>query len=169
MSAWINVINFISLCFLVGCSCGGSMLSVQTEYLSHESLASYYVGTPDPRLNHPNIGQRLIISWNVPKYYLCLEDLHLDVTIRFRTRQEITEKVPITSYADTYIYSLMNCDYIATQGILTYKVDLVGGGAILEEWRHQIWTDLVIIEDSESEEETGEEIDLDEDFEEDDD
>lgn len=126
-------------------SCSSSYLTVHTDYLSHKNLASYYVGTPDPRLNCPAIGERLIIYWSVPKEFLCSEDLHLEVTIRFRNREEIVEVFNIEKTRGTYVFSLINNDYFNRGGILTYKIDLIGGGCVYEEWRHQIWVDLIEI------------------------
>jgi hypothetical protein len=147
-----NIPRFAAAAFLLflpfaaSCCRSQTVLSVYTDYISQESLASFHVGTPDPRLDNPSIGQRLIISWAVPKSFLCLDNLHLRITMRFRNREEVDETVPICKKSGTFIYSLINDDYIATQGILTYKVDLIGGDCILEEWRHQIWTDLINLE-----------------------
>lgn len=137
----MKALAFLSLILLASCS--GSYLSVHTDYLSHENLASYYVGTPDPRLNNPPIGQRLIITWGIPRLFLDYEDLHLEVTIRFRNREEIVDNVPVTKTHGTYVYDLLNEEYIEKQGMLTYKIDLIGEGYILEEWRHQIWTERI--------------------------
>jgi len=126
-------------------SCSNSPLTVQTDYLSHKDLASYYVDTPDPRQNFPTIGQRLIVSWSIPKSYLAYENLHLCVTIRFRNREEVIEIFDILQTRGTYVFTLLNNDFIAKKGILTYKVDLIGSGLILAEWRHKIWTDLILI------------------------
>lgn len=125
--------------------CTQSFLSVHTDYLSHENLASYHVQTPDPLLNDPPIGQRLLVNWSFPKDFLAYEDLHLEITIRFRNREQLTERVSLCKRSGTFVYRLLNDDYIAKRGILTYKVDLVGNGAVLEAWRHQIWTDLIFI------------------------
>lgn len=140
-------ISLVGIFFL--CSCKQSYLTVQTDYLSYRNLASYYVGTPDPRMNCPPIGQRLIISWSVPKSFLCYEDLHLEVTIRFRSRQEMTEFFTIGRNRGTYVYQLLNSDYLEKGGILSYKIYLVGSGCILEEWRHQIWAELIEIQNEE--------------------
>jgi hypothetical protein len=137
---------WICLLALTGCQC--EKLTVYTDYLSHENLASYHVGTPDPRLNNPPMGQRLIISWSLPKNYLCYEDLHLDLTIRFRNKQQISEKIDICKRKGMYIYSVLNEDFFETKGLLTYKIDLVGDDVILEEWRHQLWTELITFEDN---------------------
>lgn len=137
-------IYFLLLPLLL-CSCGKSCLTIQTDYLTYKNLASYYVGTPDPRQNVPTVGQRLIISWSVPKAWLSYENLHLEVTIRFRNREEVVETFYISKTRGTYVFALLNCDYFAKRGILTYKIDLIGGDCILEEWRHKIWADLIQI------------------------
>lgn len=126
-------------------SCTNSHLAVYTDYLSHENLASYHVGTPDPYLNNPTIGQRLIVIWTLKKRHLHYEDLHLKISIRFRNKKEAAIKVPLCKPKGTYVYALLNEDYIATDGILTYKVELIGDGCILDEWRHQIWTNLILV------------------------
>ena len=139
--ATLSVMSLTTSCFK-----NPTVLTVYTDYLSHETLASYHVNTPDPRLNNPSIGQRLIISWSVPKNYLSLDNLHLKITVRFRTREEMVELVSLRKKSGTFVYTLLNEDYIYTRGILTYKVDLIGGDCLIEEWRHQIWTDLITLE-----------------------
>src|ERR1051326_7558271 len=83
---WQNSMKYLCLGLLAVLlvSCSQSCLKIQTDYLSHKTLASYYVGTPDPRQNDPAIGQRLIIGWSVPKSYLTYDNLRLEVSIRFR-------------------------------------------------------------------------------------
>lgn len=143
-------------------SCGRAMLTVQTDYITHKDLASFYVGTPDPRLNMPMIGQRLIVSWAVPPEFLAYDDLRFEITIRFRNREEIIEIFDISQRFGTYVYSLLNQDYIDKRGILTYKIDLVGGGYILKEWRHLIWSELITLPaEQESGNEEEETVDVD--------
>lgn len=129
-------------------SCLSSRLAVYTDYLSHENLASYFVETPDPFLNHPTIGQRLIIVWTLKKRHLLYQDLHLKIDIRFRNKKELTLTHSICHSKGTYIYALLNQDYIDSDGILTYKVELIGDGQILDEWRHQMWTKLIRVGES---------------------
>lgn len=126
-------------------SCMKSHLAVYTDYLSHENLASYHIDTPDPLLNNPPIGQRLIVIWTLKKKHLLYEDLHLKISIRFRDKNESTITYPLCKPKGTYIYSILNEDYIKTGGFLTYKVELIGDGIVLDEWRHQIWTNLIQI------------------------
>lgn len=138
---------FVALvCILTSC---GHSLKVQIDYLTHKDLASYYVNTPDPRQNVSAVGQRLIIGWIVPKAYLSYDDLHLEITIRFRNKEEVVEIFHLLKTRGTYVFSLFNEDYFSKRGILTYKINLIGNGTILDSWRHQIWFDLIQVNASE--------------------
>lgn len=89
------------------------------------------------------MGQRLFISWAFPKKYLRENNLHLDITIRFKNREEINQTIILNKNVGTYIFSHLNEDYCEKGGILTYKVDLVSRCGIIKEWRHQLWTNLI--------------------------
>lgn len=141
-STWIALLFFFS-------SCTCSYLSIQTNYLSRENLASFNAETPDPALNYPSVGQQLILSWQwLPKWLLALDDLHLEAKIRFSNRKEVSLNIPINNERfGTYVYPIINDDFFETGGILTYKVQLVGADIIWEEWRHQIWTELIVFDE----------------------
>ncbi len=131
--------------FLLLTGCGETYLSVHNEYLSHQNLASYHVDTPDPLLISPPIGQRLIVCWTLPKKYKCMSELYLDVTIQFRNHEQMSEQFYLPRLKGTYIYDLLNDEYIAKKGFLSYKIDLVADGTVITEWRHQMWTELIVI------------------------
>lgn len=128
---------------LMGCS--KEHLTVHTEYINEEHLASFHVRTPDPLLFNPPIGQQLIVQWNIPRDYLCYEDLRLRLQIRFRNRQEIVQEVPIQQRLCFYRYELLNEAFCDTGGIITYKVEIIGNGCVLDEWCHQLWTELILV------------------------
>jgi hypothetical protein len=141
-----------------GVSCNKQYLSVHTDYISHRTLASYYVNTPDPLLNDPPIGQRLILSWSIPKCTIPGNDLKLRIYIRFWNRQQIVKVEPITKQRGTVVYTLMNEDYISARGIMSYKAEIVDDDVIIAEWKHQIWTEVINIGADEEEELEEEEI-----------
>lgn len=114
-----------------------------SEYVTVNSLASYHIDTPDPLLNNPPVGQRLFISWDLPKTYGCYEDLHMELFIRFRNREQDSLNIKLCNLSGTYVYGLYNDDFFKKDGILTYKILLMGGGEVLDEWRHQIWVDMI--------------------------
>lgn len=119
------------------------MLSVRTEYMSHESLASYYVETPDPLLENPPMGQRLIVKWSLPQNVLDVEGLHLEAIIRLKNKKEIEKSFPVCHSRGQFIYTLLNDQYFESGGIQTYKIALKGKDCVVEEWRHQLWVELL--------------------------
>lgn len=124
-------------------SCIAERLSVHTEYISIENLASFHVGTPDPELLCPTVGQRLVVTWALPASYECYTSLYLDIRMRFGNGEEKTITLFLKKRQGTYVYSLLNDEYFEKDGILTYKADLIGDGDILDEWRHQIWAEKI--------------------------
>ncbi len=139
---------WLLLLFLTACT--SQKIYVHTDYLSHENLASYHVGTPDPMLNNPPVGQRLIISWAVPPRYLNFEDLHLEITLRLRNHKQLEKTVALNQRLGTYVISLLNEEYFETGGILTYRVNLIGDGQVLDQFLHQLWTEWITLENLES-------------------
>lgn len=133
-------------------SCTFRRLSVQTQSLSHESLASYHVGTPDPRLYKPMIGQRLLIQWSLCAAEVQRQDAALYLKVRLRDRQEREISVPITSRWGTYIYELANEDYSQSGGILTYYAEIRNSSCILATWKHPLWANLIQLNFSNSQE-----------------
>lgn len=123
--------------------CTRERLSAQTDYITVETLASYFVDTPDPRKFCPNQGQRLTITWSLPKEYNDYQDLHLELVVRFRNRNEDKLDIPIEKATGVYYYKILNEDYFSTGGILTYKITLVGSNQTLEEWKHQLWWEQI--------------------------
>ena len=118
---------------------------MQTHYLTKRDFASYYVETPDPKLEEPLAGQRLIIDWWFSKEDFQHPDLQLQVTIRFFDRTETVETIPVTKFKGTYIYQIVNEDYFKKNGIFTYKIQLLSQGQLLEEWHHQMWVELITL------------------------
>lgn len=144
---WWQKFFLLLLFFPLFIGCTRDILTVHTDYLSHENLASYRVGTPDPTLNNPPIGQRLIISWSVPCEYMEFADLHLLVTMRFRNREQLVQKVELLKASGIYVYAMINDDYFEKGGILTYKVELFGDEQLLDVWLHQLWVELIVFEE----------------------
>jgi hypothetical protein len=132
---------FLLLVILSGCC--QNHLSVQTQYVTHEMLASYHVGTPDPNLACPTIGQRLLVNWRIPDEWIQHDDTHLEIFLRYRNRQEGRMSYPLRECRGLYIVNVLNEEYCKTQGILSYKIDLIVDGEIVEEWRHQLWAELI--------------------------
>ncbi len=143
--------RYLILAALLLTGCGGKILMVQTDYLSHENLASFHVGTPDPRLRNPPLGQRLIVNWSIP-HWNQLTPYTLTVKIRFKNGTSTEENLEIHKSKGTYVFSLLNEEYFAREGFKTYIATIKSDGAVLEEWRHQLWANLIEITEDEGEE-----------------
>jgi hypothetical protein len=124
-------------------SCQAYRLNVQTQYVSRENLASYYVGTPDAEKNCPTVGQRLLIEWNIPQEYLCYPDLKLNIKVRFKNRKEDECSILLKENKGTYLYNVVNDKFHETGGISTYKVEISTEQCMLETWQHPLWAELI--------------------------
>ncbi len=131
------------IALLTGCS--HEHLAVQTQYLNRDNLASYRVRTPDPMLFAPLIGQRLIVDWVLPKNYFDQNPLYLQATIHFGNRTVAVDTVEIHQRKGTYIYQIIDGDFCEKQGMLAFKIDLIKGDCVIEEWRHQLWAELITV------------------------
>jgi hypothetical protein len=131
---------------LIVSGCSLYRLDVQNQYLSRDRLASYHVGTPDPRLLNPVIGQRLVIQWSLTPKELINQDVCLYLKVRLRNRQEQEAALPITTKRGTYLYDVVGDRYIQTGGILTYFVEIRSPSYILASWRHPFWVDPIIFD-----------------------
>jgi len=144
----INYFTSISL-LLLTTSCQSHYLNVQTHYLSHQDLASFRVNTPDPAKETPIIGQRLMISWSLPKKYFNYQNLMLRVKVRFKDYQEDEVFISIYKKSGTYFYDLAQDEYLNRRGISTYKVELVDNNTIIYSWQHPLWMNLITFEKDE--------------------
>lgn len=133
--------SFFLLLFL--CGCQTNLLNVQTQYLTSESRASFYVNTPDPAKNNPDIGERLMIHWSIPSDFLCCQELTLRLKVRFKDLHEEERTLAITEESGTYLFYVVNEIFCKTGGIATYRVDIIGDECLLETWMHPLWTDLI--------------------------
>lgn len=130
------------LCFSTSCQ---QRLSVQTQYLTYEDLASFYVHTPDPQINNPPAEQHLIITWDLAKCYY-EQQKTLNIRVRLKNREKIEESVPFRCPKGMYTFKIYKDRFFETGGILTYKVEIVAGKEVVEEFRHQFWTELIEFE-----------------------
>lgn len=135
------MIRWLFLALLATSCC--HKLSVRTEYLTEASLASYYVGTPDPRRGCPLIGQQLILSWRIPTALWHNQELTFDITIRFRNQEERHLQIQCDRNIGTYIYAIQDDEFLKLGGILTYKVLLKEDGEVTESWIHPLWQERI--------------------------
>jgi hypothetical protein len=151
-----SIRNHILLALLGICSfsCSSSaQLSVMEHSLNHERLASYIIGTPDPREYEDYYGQKLIIDWEIPKKDFEEGHNNLEIAISFKNDKRIVFIERVNKRSGTYTY-LHEGPAIDEDGmLLTYRVLLQHDEEVLEEWRHHTWAPYIDIALEEEEEE----------------
>ncbi len=141
-SAILTLLAFLTS--LTGCS--QYYLSIAQQWIDVRYLASTHAKTPDPRQDHPPIGQMLVLDWRVPseilkkKPQVVLDLIFWDYTTK-------TVEIPIRKHLDYATFKLLNEDYDKTGGILTYKAKIVTqDGEVFREWKHQLWVNLITLD-----------------------
>ena len=144
----LSLYKFISgvLCALILEGCAQERLSVQNHYISYKNLASYQVGTPDPCKKCPDYGHQLLITWSIPEEWLEGERLFLNLDIRFEDKTQENFSYPLTVVRGLKEYRLLNDAYDEKGGILSYKVEIVREGEVLETRHHHLWTEVIELE-----------------------
>ncbi len=125
---------------------------MQVDNISRENLASYHVGTPDPRLIHSPLGQRMIVCWYLPKQDFNLQDFSIKISIIYgnHTQEDIWYKP--RQYCGMYVRALLNEQYFEKCGILTYKSEMYACDQLIKCWKHHLWTELITFDNLDEEE-----------------
>lgn len=145
-------IFFCSLFFIGGCSsvsfpcfcgcCGTKHISVFSEPIDKNRLASVHVNTPDPRHEINPHGQRLYVSWCIPKSFRDTK-LRGVLKVRFNVPEEATIPFEIDRPRGTMTYQILNEEYFEKEGILAYKVQIFSDGKEIDSYQHSMWADLI--------------------------
>lgn len=85
-----------------------------------------------------------MVKWHLPN---CpLDDTHILLSLRFKD-QALTEVIkPLTRRNGYWIYRLVNQDYWAHEGILSYSAKVVHADEVLYRWDHHLWQDIIHLE-----------------------
>ena len=137
-------------------SCGKSYLSITQEPVDARSLASTYIGSPDPRQAHPPLGQMLVVSWAVAPS-LIKKHLQIVLKVNYWNYTDATFYYPLNKPVGYLTYSLLNEEFEKKVGLLSYAVQIIGeDGEVYEDWKHQLYTKLIHVGDEERIFEPGE-------------
>jgi hypothetical protein len=142
---------FSVLCLVAFCgSCQKYYLSVCQERVDRDSLASTYVGSPDPRQANPPLGEQLIVEWQVPKDLL-KDALTIALDVVYKDYEESSYIYPISHKNGSFTASLLDEDYRKKKGFLSYKAEIrKGDGSVFRTWTHQLWVQLIHLEESQT-------------------
>ncbi|MBX9924571.1 MAG: hypothetical protein K2Y01_10715 [Rhabdochlamydiaceae bacterium] len=143
---------------LLSCGCQKYYLTLYQEKVDETSLASTYVGTPDPRQKDPPIGQKLILEWQIPKE-LIAEHPSLHLQVIYRNYAEAQFVYPISYKSGYIVYSLVGEEYKKTGGLLSYRAQIQNqDGVVFRSWQHQLWVQLLHLEEPVHEQPEEEEV-----------
>jgi hypothetical protein len=137
--------SLILLCLpLLFSSCYKNHLYVQQEWVDEKDLASYFVGSPDPRRKNPPVGQKIIVNWDFSRTLFLNEMGHILVTVHFWDLEEKMVEAPIDRRRGYASFFFSNPTKDPTKKILTYRVQIFKkDGTLFETWKHQFWTELI--------------------------
>ena len=138
--------SFLIVFLAFFCSCDKYYLAVTRESIDRSTLASTYVGSPDPRQKNPPKGQELIIKWRCPKHFP-QETMTLVLDILYKDYTQETVSYPLARRRGVFTYALLGEKYHEKGGFLTYKAELRDQeGAVVQQWKQQLWTELIVID-----------------------
>ncbi len=142
----MRICQWLILSLFLLCGCEKYYVSVKREPVNRESLASTFVGSPDPRQADPPRGQELLLEWRLPQKDFSSDlTLLLDILYRDHTQERVC--YPIARKRGVVTFSLLGEKYEETKGFLTYKATIqTPDGKVLKEWKQQLWTDLIVID-----------------------
>lgn len=103
--------------------------------------------TPDPKAERGEVGQRLIISWDLPykEFHKHLWQVKVQIQFGNRTEEEKTKK--ITNFEGDWVLKWSGRPYVDKRGIVSYKAELMRDGAVVNTFQHQLWCELIRLED----------------------
>ncbi len=135
------------LCFFTGCE--KYYLSLTDQKINVNSLASTHANTPDKRQHSPPIGEMIVMDWRVPKEILDKKPI-IDLYVIYGNYTEQRFEYPIFKRMGYKTCKVLNDDFVSSKGVITYRADLrLNDGQIYRSWDHQLWVNLITIDDDE--------------------
>lgn len=135
--------NFLFLCALLLTGCCSQTLQLYTEFIGVEQYASYHVGTPDPYLCCPELGQILVVKWDLPPHICRMKNLHVDIRVRYYDGSEEQIIFPVRKRDETRIWKVVDDLYNTCGGIATYKAILFSEFTPLYTHEHLLWNETI--------------------------
>lgn len=134
--------GLLFLCFLFLSWTNTPLLRVRTEPLYPGYLSSQRIDTVDP-FNKCFFGEQIVVYYRFPQR--SLSDQKLILTIRYKDHSYETLVFSLCKQRGYWIYRLINENYGAHGGILSYKVELYQNDEMIQMWKHHLYVDLIEI------------------------
>lgn len=132
--------------FLLGllCGCQQSVLFIHEQDLGPKSLASWHVGSPDPRC--APCGQMFVIEWLLSKRQLeCCPRVVLDLVYCNNTQESF--EFPIEKLIGYETVRVEGEQFTCTGGVMTYRARiLTNTDEEIAQWKHQLFVKIINLE-----------------------
>lgn len=126
---------------------GNTRLSVYNQPINKKYYASVHAETPDPKMERGEIGQRLVISWDLPYKEFHKHQWQVKALVQFGDRTEETKTHTIGRFGGDWILKWAGRPYIDKRGIVSYKAELLRDGVVVDTFQHQLWCELIRLDD----------------------
>jgi hypothetical protein len=126
-------------------SCHRRGLRVQHRFLSYNDLASQAISSPDFRRDSPATGERLAIFYNIDRALFFEKRPNMQIWIRYHHQDDEKLSIQLENPSGYEIFDVVEMKFMKSGGISSYKVQIVNEGEILEEWRHQVWAEKIVL------------------------
>ena len=127
--------------------CQKYYLSLTDQNINVDYLASTHVATPDKRQHNPPYGQMIVMDWRVPKDVLDKAPT-LDLYVIYGNYTEQKFHYPIETRMGFKTYKDLNQEFVDKKGIIAYRAEIrLSDGSIYKSWKHQLWAELITIDE----------------------
>ncbi len=127
--------------------CEKYYLSLKREVVDQNSLASTFVGSPDPRQKHPPHGQELVLEWRLPPQALG-EPLTLNLHVLYGDMTEGVFHYPVNRQRGIETYRLLDPLFGERKGFISYRAEIANqDGEVIKEWQQKLWTKLITVDE----------------------
>lgn len=138
--------KWLILLLLTACT-GTRQLAVYNQPINKKYYSSVYAETPDPKVERGEVGQRLIVSWDLPYKQFHKHQWQVRLVVQFGDRTEETFSKEITNFEGDWILKWSGRPFIDKRGIVSYKAELLEDGQVIDTFQHQLWCELIRLED----------------------
>lgn len=117
-------------------------IGVYPEVINVQARASTHVNAPDVLHQINPHGERLYVTWHLPKKYASKV---LEGVLKVRFQNPLQEEIPfkITKRRGKLVYEVVNESYFERGGILAYQVNIFCEGKLVDEYHTSLWTELI--------------------------
>lgn len=142
MKAWISLIALVGF----GCS-AQKRLVVYNQPINNKYYSSVYAETPNPKVDRKEVGQRLVISWDIPYRDFRKYSWQARLIVQFGDRTEEKFTHEIDEFEGDWILKYSGRPFIDKRGVVSYKGELLQNGHVVDTFQHQLWCDLIQLDD----------------------